>query len=91
MPSGIWIKVPTTGEIIHRRELSNNFWVDPKSGYHFRIDSAKYFNILFEHGTYTLIGEHIKPKDPLSFVDTKKYTDRLNTTIKKHLIRKLFK
>src|SRR6056297_3074651 len=42
MPEGIWVKVPTTGETIHRRELEENFWVDPLSGYHFRIGSKKY-------------------------------------------------
>jgi acetyl-CoA carboxylase carboxyl transferase subunit beta len=26
MPEGIWVKVPTTGEMIHRRELAENSW-----------------------------------------------------------------
>jgi len=37
MPEGVWIKVPTTGETVHRRELAENNWVDPSSGYHFSI------------------------------------------------------
>lgn len=77
MPEGIWVKVPTTGETIHRRELEDNLWVDPLSGYHFQIGSEEYFNILFDDGEFEALGEEIKPTDPLDFEDRKKYTDRL--------------
>lgn len=77
MPEGIWVKVPTTGETIHRRELEDNLWVDPLSGYHFQIGSKEYFNMLFDDGEFEALGEEIKPTDPLDFEDRKKYTDRL--------------
>ena len=77
MPEGVWVKVPTTGEMIHRRELEDNYWVDPKSGYHFRIGSKEYFSILFDNETMEEIGQEIKPTDPLGFEDRKKYSDRL--------------
>jgi acetyl-CoA carboxylase carboxyl transferase subunit beta len=77
MPEGVWIKVPTTGETIHRRELEDNLWVDPLSGYHFRIGSEKYFEIIFDDGTFKELGQEIQPTDPLEFEDRKKYKDRL--------------
>lgn len=77
MPEGVWIKVPTTGETIHRRELEENFWVDPLSGYHFRIGSKEYFSFLFDDGKFTELGKDIQPADPLKFEDRKKYSDRL--------------
>ena len=77
MPEGIWIKVPTTGETVHRRELEENFWVDPLSGYHFRIGNEKYFSFLFDDGEFEEIGQNIVPTDPLNFEDRKKYSDRL--------------
>jgi len=83
MPEGIWIKVPTTGETIHRRELEDNCWVDPNSGYHFPIGSKDYFEILFDDGTFTEIGQNIMPSDPLQFTDRKKYHERLADTQKK--------
>lgn len=83
MPEGVWIKVPTTGETIHRRELEENFWVDPLSGYHFRIGSKEYFSFLFDDGKFTELGKDIKPADPLKFEDRKKYSDRLNQYQKK--------
>lgn len=83
MPEGIWIKVPTTGEMIHKRELEENFWVDPLSGYHFRIGSHEYFSFLFDNGKFKEIGDDVLPSDPLEFVDRKKYSDRIVETQKK--------
>lgn len=77
MPEGVWVKVPTTGETVHRRELEDNLWVDPISGYHFRIGSDEYFSFLFDRGDFEEIGQEIRPTDPLEFEDRKKYSDRL--------------
>lgn len=83
MPEGVWIKVPKTGETVHRRELEDNCWVDPASGYHFGIGSKEYFNILFDNEEFTEIAQNIMPTDPLNFEDKKKYKDRLVATQKK--------
>jgi len=77
MPEGVWVKVPKTGETVHRRELEDNLWVDPLSGYHFRIGSEEYFSFLFDKGEFEEIGQEIQPTDPLDFEDRKKYSDRL--------------
>lgn len=77
MPEGVWVKVPKTGETVHRRELEDNLWVDPLSGYHFRIGSDQYFSFLFDKGEFDEIGQDIVPTDPLDFEDRKKYSDRL--------------
>lgn len=78
MPEGVWIKVPTTGETIHKRELEDNLGVDPLSGYHFRIGSEQYFEIIFDGGKFEELGQEILPSDPLEFEDRKKYKDRLD-------------
>ena len=83
MPEGVWVKVPSTGETIHRRELEDNNYVDPLSGYHFRIGVKKYFDIIFDEGKYTEIAGDIVSNDPLEFTDRKKYTDRLDAAYKK--------
>ena len=77
MPEGVWVKVPPTGETIHRRELEDNYWVDPASGYHFPIGSKEYFSILFDYNEFEELGANIKSADPLAFEDRKKYTHRL--------------
>lgn len=83
MPEGVWVKVPETGDTIHRRELEENVWVDPLSGYHFRIGSKEYFSFLFDNGKFKEIGDEILPADPLNFTDRKKYSERLKETQKK--------
>lgn len=83
MPEGVWIKVPKTGETVHRREIEENCWVDPNSGHHFSIGSAEYFKILFDDNKFEELGAHILPNDPLGFVDRKKYSERLVETQKK--------
>lgn len=83
MPEGVWVKVPETGDTIHRRELEENIWVDPLSGYHFRIGSKEYFSFLFDDGKFKEIGDEVLPADPLDFVDRKKYSDRIKQTQEK--------
>lgn len=83
MPEGVWVKVPTTGETIHRRELEDNLWVDPMSGYHFPIGSAEYFSFLFDDNKFKEIGDEILANDPLEFTDTKPYKRRLVEAQKK--------
>lgn len=83
MPEGVWVKVPTTGETIHRRELEENLFVDPLSGYHFRIGSKQYFSIIFDDNKFEELGQHIMPTDSLEFSDRKKYKDRLVESQKK--------
>ena len=68
IPEGVWVKVPTTGETIHRRELEDNLWVDPLSGYHFRIGSKQYFSIIFDDNKFEELGQNIMPTDPLNFL-----------------------
>jgi len=82
MPEGVWIRVPSTGETVHRREIEENYWVDPGSGYHFRIGSRDYFAILFDENQFEEIGQEILPADPLGFEDRKRYSDRLEESQK---------
>tara|TARA_R110000796_G_scaffold15678_3_gene49809 strand:- start:599 stop:1456 length:858 start_codon:yes stop_codon:yes gene_type:complete len=75
-PKGLWYKSPT-GKIIDTKELEQNFYVSPEDGYHVRIGSNEYFQILFDDNKYTELDANLTSKDPLKFEDTKKYPDRL--------------
>lgn len=75
-PKGLWYKSPT-GKIIETEELEKNFFVSPEDGYHVRIGSNEYFNILFDDNKFKELDKKITSKDPLKFSDKKKYTDRL--------------
>jgi len=82
VPKGLWYKSPT-GKIIDADELARNYYVSPEDGYHVRIGSKEYFNILFDENEFTEINANITSKDPLKFVDTKKYGDRLKDAMEK--------
>ncbi|MCR9182910.1 MAG: acetyl-CoA carboxylase, carboxyltransferase subunit beta [Flavobacteriaceae bacterium] len=76
VPKGLWYKSPT-GKIVDAEELALNFYVSPEDGYHVRIGSKEYFEILFDDNKFKELDKNLSSKDPLSFVDTKKYLDRL--------------
>ncbi len=76
IPKGLWYKTPS-GKVIDHDELKENLYVSPEDGYHVRIGSAEYFEILFDNNEFKELNKNLTSKDPLRFKDTKKYTDRL--------------
>jgi len=81
-PKGLWYKSPT-GKIIDTKELEQNFYVSPEDGYHVRIGSNEYFQILFDDNKFKELDANLTSKDPLKFEDTKKYPDRLKAAQEK--------
>ena len=81
-PKGLWYKSPT-GKIIETEELERNFFVSPEDGYHVRIGSNEYFNILFDDNKFKELDKKVTSKDPLKFSDKKKYIDRLKAAQEK--------
>ncbi|KAB7529437.1 acetyl-CoA carboxylase carboxyltransferase subunit beta [Flagellimonas olearia] len=81
-PKGLWYKSPT-GKIVESEDLAKNFYVSPEDDYHVRIGSKEYFEILFDDNKYKELDANMTSKDPLKFVDTKKYSDRLKTVQQK--------
>jgi acetyl-CoA carboxylase carboxyl transferase subunit beta len=81
-PKGLWYRSPT-GKIVESDALAKNFYVSPEDDYHVRIGSKEYFEILFDDNKYKELDANITSKDPLKFVDTKKYNERLKAAQKK--------
>lgn len=80
---GNWIKCPDCSEMMHRTQWENNFYLCTKCDYHFRIGSNEYFKIIYDEGSFKEFDKKVVSVDPLEFVDTKKYVDRIQETIKK--------
>lgn len=76
VPKGLWYKSPT-GKIVDSEELERNYYVSPEDGYHVRIGSKEYFEILFDNNKFKELDKNLSSRDTLGFVDKKKYTDRL--------------
>ena len=81
IPKGLWYKSPT-GKIVDTEELEQNYYVSPEDGYHVRIGSKEYFDILFDD-KFKELDANLSSKDPLKFIDNKKYSDRLKEATKK--------
>ncbi|MBL6449768.1 acetyl-CoA carboxylase carboxyltransferase subunit beta [Fulvivirga sp. 29W222] len=81
-PDGLWFKTPS-GKIVHTRELKNNAYVSPEDGYHARIGSKEYFEILFDNNKFTELDPEMESADPLKFADSKPYPDRIKATQEK--------
>jgi acetyl-CoA carboxylase carboxyl transferase subunit beta len=82
-PEGLWYKCRECNHVVSSDEHSQSFWVCENCGYHERIGSQQYFQIIFDNNRYTEINPHMVSGDPLSFEDTKKYADRLRASIRK--------
>ncbi len=83
MPDGQWTKCEGCGEIIHRKQLEQNYFTCPKCSYHFRIGSKEYFDLLLDRKSFKETEAKMRSIDPLNFVDTKRYADRLKDTMRK--------
>ena len=83
LPDGLWEKCPSCGEIIHKKQLEINLWTCLKCDYHFRIGSKEYIRILIDKGSFKEMDRKMRAANPLEFIDTKNYSDRIANTIKK--------
>ncbi len=79
---GMWYKCPECKKIIPMEDHEKNLNVC-ECGYHDRIPSKRYFEILFDGKEYTELFNNLTSADPLNFTDTKKYTERLAAVEKK--------
>lgn len=79
-PEGLWHKCSSCDEVVTGEEHVKNLWVCAKCNYHERIGSAEYFSIFFDNNKFKEINADMESADPLKFVDTKKYLDRIKST-----------
>lgn len=77
MPENLWIKDPSTGEMVFHKDLESNQWVIPASGHHMRIPAKDRLRFFFDEGKYETLESPKVVTDPLKFRDEKKYIDRL--------------
>ena len=67
VPKGLWNKCPSCGALILAQELTENFRVCPKCGYHFPMPARERISLLLDEGTFKEIDSEITSTDPLRF------------------------
>ncbi len=75
--SGLWVKCVHCDSQILKSELEENLMVCPHCDYHFRINAKTRISQLFDKGSFEELFKNVLPTDPLNFVDTESYADRL--------------
>ena len=74
---GLWQKCEGCRQIIWKKDLETNWNVCPKCGAHSRIDAVTRLKLLLDDGEYTRYDTELRSTDPLGFVDSKPYSERL--------------
>src|SRR5258705_4110343 len=74
---GLWVKCDSCKEIVYRAEVERAGRVCPKCGYPFRISARERVALVADDGSFEERETALRSKDPLTFKDTKKYTDPL--------------
>ncbi|MFI5186455.1 MAG: acetyl-CoA carboxylase, carboxyltransferase subunit beta [Chitinophagales bacterium] len=76
-PEGLWTKCPECNYICTVSELRDHLFVCPKCGYHHRIGSTEYYELLFDNKEFIELFDNIRSVDYLEFTDLKPYKKRL--------------
>lgn len=78
-PDGLWYQCKDCGLTTPAKEIKENLYVcpGPGCGHHIRVNSAEYFEIIFDPKTAKEHFADLVSDDPLHFTDLKSYKDRL--------------
>jgi acetyl-CoA carboxylase carboxyl transferase subunit beta len=79
MPSGLWTKCPSCGEVIHNLALSENLQVCPKCEHHFNLGSSERIESLVDPDSFEEHDPSMSSVDPLGFKGVTTYADRLQS------------
>jgi acetyl-CoA carboxylase carboxyl transferase subunit beta len=83
VPEGLWSKCDSCEAVLYYSDLGNNFNVCPKCNHHNRISARERLDLFLDTEGRNEIGAEVLPLDPLKFVDSKRYADRLLLAKKK--------
>ncbi|MEJ7699414.1 MAG: acetyl-CoA carboxylase, carboxyltransferase subunit beta [Pyrinomonadaceae bacterium] len=74
---GIFVKCLECDSALYKGELEESLEVCTHCNYHFRLGARTRLDILFDEAKYEKLDEEITSSDPLGFVDTKPYIERI--------------
>jgi len=77
VPDGVWHKCLSCKTALYNSDLEKNLYVCPKCDHHHRLPARERLKLLFDSIGQKEIFQNILPKDPLKFVDSKPYHEKL--------------
>ena len=79
----LWTKCVHCDAQLLKKDIEDNSMVCPVCDYHFRINARTRIKQLFDEGSFEELYTEIRPTDPLEFVDTESYKNRIEAAQKK--------
>lgn len=76
-PSGLWIKCDACGAQVYRKDLVANLYLCPECKHHYRMPAEERVAMLADEGSFRGWSGEVLPSDPLGFVDTEPYLERM--------------
>ncbi|MBA3686922.1 MAG: acetyl-CoA carboxylase carboxyltransferase subunit beta, partial [Planctomycetes bacterium] len=77
IPDGLWVKCPDCEKTVFKRLVEERDETCPECNHHFVLPAAKRIELLIDAGTWVEIDANMTSADPLGFVDSKPYGERL--------------
>ena len=74
---GLFRKCDACGDAAKREDFERNLEVCPSCGFHFRLSAPRWVELLSDDATWQPIDTDLVASDPLGFVDSKAYRDRI--------------
>lgn len=78
-----WVKCTHCHELIHANELEKNVHCCPKCDHHYRLSGTQRVALIADEGSFVEFFSELKPIDPLQFVDTEPYHERIKNAQEK--------
>jgi acetyl-CoA carboxylase carboxyl transferase subunit beta len=76
-PAGLWLKCEACEAQIYRKDLVANFYLCPECQHHYRMPVEERIKLLADTESFEQWSGRWGPQDPLGFVDTEPYPERI--------------
>jgi acetyl-CoA carboxylase carboxyl transferase subunit beta len=74
---GLFRKCDACGDAVKKEDFERNLEVCPACGFHFHLTAEQWVDLLADDGSWTALDTELSAGDPLGFVDSKAYPDRV--------------
>ena len=76
----LWNQCPNCKEVLQQEDLDQSLQCCPHCDYHLKFDSLERMLSLVDEDSFVRHDEQLAPDDPLQFMDSKKYSDRIEAS-----------
>ena len=80
---GVFRRCDGCGETLKAEDFATNLEVCPQCDHHYKLSAEAWVDLLLDPGSFEEHDTELAPTDPLGFVDSKPYAERLVTYAKK--------